>query len=606
MTDTATQDHIQFVEGFARILKAPGSSEIILRSKPAQNVDGSIPPGARTTLDFQGQTQGWWTLEWWRHPEMVADPYELVWETAVPLEKRDTVFSFVGSSHNLTDHTILANQAKIFINGQEALTFDLGTRLVYRWKAGDCTLEFTPKHVQMPFDGYHRQFQQYGNSGIYHLRVPARLVEVGKSNQIKVEVLAPRSDYPNYFMVLDRQHTLDVSLESHEAQIAQLQQEVIQLKRALNVVARRAYREYFPERLPAQEVVIYQNGRAHIHPPDVIQLQNGDLLMTFREAMEHLSDDGHIVVVRSRDGGLTWGERQVVVDNYHQDDRETSLTQLRDGTILMVWWANKLYDPTGQYGILGPVVDTNKEQRVYRSTDNGYTWEDTSGPINSDPLHMAVASERIIELPDGTLLMPTYHWDRRSSEDLQGSSIYRSKDGGRNWELLSVVANTPSGGQIGVLSEPGLTITKSGKLLVMMRTPEGHHIFASSIDAGQTWSEPRVMDMGSWGHPANLITLQNGDILCTYGRRQRIQFTTFNTGNPGLDQPSSVYIAISHDEGETWPLEERSIIRDDFLTMDMGYPSSVQLQDGRILTTYYCNLLDRFYIAGSIYRLPGQ
>jgi hypothetical protein len=41
---------------------------------------------------------------------------------------------------------------------------------------------------------------------------------------------------------------------------------------------------------------------------------------------------------------------------------------------------------------------------------------------------------------------------------------------------------------------------------------------------------------------------------------------------------------ISKDEGRSWS-EEFHVVND--LALDVGYPSSVQLSDGRILTVYY-------------------
>jgi sialidase-1 len=61
---------------------------------------------------------------------------------------------------------------------------------------------------------------------------------------------------------------------------------------------------------------------------------------------------------------------------------------------------------------------------------------------------------------------------------------------------------------------------------------------------------------------------------------------------------------LSHDEGKTWPKQERYTLRDDLQNVDNGYPVSTELPDGRILSVYYYNLFERFVIAGNIYHLP--
>ena len=54
--------------------------------------------------------------------------------------------------------------------------------------------------------------------------------------------------------------------------------------------------------------------------------------------------------------------------------------------------------------------------------------------------------------------------------------------------------------------------------------------------------------------------------------------------------------AHSTDNGETWQVDKEVVIRQDLLNMDIGYPESMQLADGRILTVYYFNLFGRFFL----------
>ena len=59
---------------------------------------------------------------------------------------------------------------------------------------------------------------------------------------------------------------------------------------------------------------------------------------------------------------------------------------------------------------------------------------------------------------------------------------------------------------------------------------------------------------------------------------------------------------LSDDEGDTCDMGNEIVIRDDGLHWDLGYPASVQLQDGRVLTVYYSHGDDGIcYISGRIY-----
>ena len=39
---------------------------------------------------------------------------------------------------------------------------------------------------------------------------------------------------------------------------------------------------------------------------------------------------------------------------------------------------------------------------------------------------------------------------------------------------------------------------------------------------------------------------------------------------------------------------------------DLGYPISLQRRDGKIVTVYYFNLFDRYYIAETTWDLPAR
>ena len=44
---------------------------------------------------------------------------------------------------------------------------------------------------------------------------------------------------------------------------------------------------------------------------------------------------------------------------------------------------------------------------------------------------------------------------------------------------------------------------------------------------------------------------------------------------------------ISRDEGETWDNDNQIVLTADSATSDCGYPSAVQLDDGKIFVAYY-------------------
>ncbi len=291
-----------------------------------------------------------------------------------------------------------------------------------------------------------------------------------------------------------------------------------------------------------------------------------------------------MTLVRSRDGGKTWGERHVIRGHPHTDNREGNLAQLGNGTLLASCWINPYYDRNGRYTFRPEPTYPGYPGGIYvgRSTDNGVTWSWPEEPVSPTPFTLIATSERIVELESGRLLMAVYF----QPEDVGHycCSAYCSDDGGQTWRLLSIMADVP-----GVsLDEPALIATQSGRLIGLLRNETGPRYYqVTSEDGGQTWTSPVLVSIPGHRTPASLVTLPDGTVLCIYASRQ---------------DPSGIYVVASYDEGNTWDMANRRVIRDDFTNLDIGYPSTVAMPDGRILTVYYFNMFERFFIAGSFFR----
>ena len=119
--------------------------------------------------------------------------------------------------------------------------------------------------------------------------------------------------------------------------------------------------------------------------------------------------------------------------------------------------------------------------------------------------------------------------------------------------------------------EPHMVELDHGELFTMFRDCNGdHHLRQSrSPDGGITWSPPVSSPIR--GLPPHLLRLADGELLVTYGKRW---------------EPFGVYACVSGDGGQTWDLANEtrlSCAPND----DLGYPASVQMEDGSIWSVYY-------------------
>ena len=116
------------------------------------------------------------------------------------------------------------------------------------------------------------------------------------------------------------------------------------------------------------------------------------------------------------------------------------------------------------------------------------------------PFYAIGASERILELPSGRLLMAVYFW-REQDAGHYGCAIFRSDDQGHTWRYLSTMADVA-----GVsLDEPALVRARSGRLIGLLRNETGPAYYqAVSDDDGETWDEPAPTPIPGRANPASL------------------------------------------------------------------------------------------------------
>jgi Neuraminidase (sialidase) len=140
----------------------------------------------------------------------------------------------------------------------------------------------------------------------------------------------------------------------------------------------------------------------------------------------------------------------------------------------------------------------------------------------------------------------------------------RSSDGGRTWSAPQRIADD--------YGETSLLALPDGTLLAAVRhTRRGIVAITRSEDEGRTWSAPQPVTTPVQ-MPGDLLALADGRVLLTYGRRIA---------------PFGVRAILSRDGGRTWHTQRRVTLVADSITRDCGYPSSVQLADGSIVTAYY-------------------
>jgi len=303
--------------------------------------------------------------------------------------------------------------------------------------------------------------------------------------------------------------------------------------------------------------------------PVVVKTGPQSLATIFRTAAPHVGIKGTLAVSLSTDSGKSWSD-PVEIQPRWLDNRNPSFGINARGELLAGFWKAGLHGYVKQSD--GCIEwDATDEERmntvpamfITRSAD-GCTWSEPTS-YQSTLLTLASPYGRIISCPDGTLLMSVYGKPRTPMTDIRDICILlRSTDDGETWGDESLVAAG--------YNETSYAFTPDGRLLAAARSESGSVSILCSDDLGRSWSEP-VTITRQGEHPADLTVLQSGAVQLTFGRRIR---------------PLGCGVLLSDDNGRTWNHDREVLLAGDGIeSVDLGYPSTVQLDDGTIVTLLY-------------------
>jgi hypothetical protein len=310
--------------------------------------------------------------------------------------------------------------------------------------------------------------------------------------------------------------------------------------------------------------------------PNLTQLPDGTIIALIYNQPSHGQMPGDVDCWATEDAGVTWTKRSTAAPRGtpQQNRMNTAAGLTADGKLILVtsgWSEPGNPDAKGKPNI-GELLPT----WVCISDDGGYTWriDEQSFPNGPDGRPMIPFGD-IMPGEDGMLRVAAYSTPdeepaQQAAKQAGDNLAQRAAHGqnwivrgdGRNWDAPVRIAHRPRRNETAILHLGG------GKWIAAARKA-GLELFFSEDDA-KTWTMlgERVTD--NLQHPGHLMRLKDRSIMLSYGNRVR--------PHPGVE------VKFSKDEGRTWSAPYRIA---DVNSPDSGYPSSVQLSDGRILTACY-------------------
>lgn len=294
-------------------------------------------------------------------------------------------------------------------------------------------------------------------------------------------------------------------------------------------------------KLPYRELVFPQRLIPSSHAPSIVELPDGELFAAW-----HASWVPKAAIWGSRRpvGAKKWTTPSIIQYNPKYGAKNPVLYMGPDKKLWLFWADEKRW--------FRFIKDTI---RIKRSDDFGRTWD---RPRDVGRLSWFLPKTHPVALNNGDIILPVY-------TDLSTSSaVAVSKDGGLTWQ-----------GPIYMLFlfgiQPTVIQRSDSTLFALMRTGMWPRLAwqAVSEDFGRTWKRRRLSNVRNPGFALEMIKLKSGNVVLAF--------------NDSRKDRSSLSLALSYDEGRTWPRARRI---EDKVGNVYGYPSIMQDRNGLIHVLY--------------------
>lgn len=338
--------------------------------------------------------------------------------------------------------------------------------------------------------------------------------------------------------------------------------------------------------------------------PTVARLRNGRLAVAASGyRLTHVCPFGKGVLSFSENEGETWTQPMVVVDTV-MDNRDAGVLPFGESGVFYHsiissldynrgwlkrsfhhnaddWLRNATPDEDYRVAYLNLITPEQEKAALgdcYRiSFDNGVTF----GPTHLSPIS---SPHGPTELRDGAILwVGSVREENRhqvtAPEQIQAYTVDPAS--GKMTYLGSIPDIPDPDGEVPVLAcyEPYAFQLPGGRILCHIRVqrPSGSPMFTlyqtESDDGGRTWTHPHRLIHPLGGAPSHIYLHSSGVLIAAYGNRL--------LGKPGIR------LMFSTDGGESWDTDH-ILVENDFGD-DLGYPATVELSDGSLLTVFYAH-----------------
>ena len=328
--------------------------------------------------------------------------------------------------------------------------------------------------------------------------------------------------------------------------------------------------------------------------PTATRLQNGKIAVVasgFR--LSHVCPFGKTIISYSEDEGETYSLPAPVIDT-PLDDRDGGILAFGDKNVIVTSFNNskdfqkkRVYSEEDNITYRSAYLDlvSDEDEKKYLgslfriSNDCGVSF----GKIYKSPVS---SPHGPMVLKDGTVLWVGKVFDPNERKTpIKGKAcveVHKINLDGTTQYVGEIENASDDGGEL-LSCEPYAIELDDGTIICHIRaqrTKEEENfnfrvtdftIYQSeSKDGGKTWSKPHRLLSKLGGAPSHLIKHSSGVLIAAYGYREK---------------PYGIRVMFSYDNGKTWDID--NILYESEISSDLGYPTTVELKDGSMITVFY-------------------
>ncbi len=326
------------------------------------------------------------------------------------------------------------------------------------------------------------------------------------------------------------------------------------------------------------------------HAANLLALPSGDLLCCWFAGSREGASDVRIAVARLPHGADRWSAPVVVSEDATRSEQNPLLFSAPSGEVWLLYTAQETrgvsreeWEQRVRAGQAegGYTMQWTAEIRRRISRDEGRTWGPVETPFGAPG---SFCRQPIRILSNGDWLLPMYYSLPAAGHADDHSVVQISTDRGQTWAEHPV---PESRGRVHM----SVVEVAPGRLVAFFRSRAADRIYTSrSEDFGRTWTAPVRTALPNNNASIQALRLQSGRIALIHNHHGASDDPA-STVWPRRRYP--VTVAVSEDEGETWPWMRHVDPSDGFagernehLNRRCAYPCILQTPDGLVHMAY--------------------